>query len=183
MNTNNETQEVTSSDVETVDAAGTLSDPGVPEVPAPNDAQAKAAEILAARGKGKEAKVAKEPKAVKESKEPAEVKAPKPEGLVKTGYKFLREIDPAIDKLNTQQKIIVDEMLKLVDNTEGSATNGVVLREPLIKALQESSMVTRQPHERVFGFYLNGWKKSFEATEKKPAIPALLEVVKVTFKN
>lgn len=160
--------------------AGTPADSGVTEANVANDAQAKAAEILAARSKGK-TKTAKEPKEPKAPSEPKEPKAPKVEGVIKTGYKFLRDIDPTVDKLNPQQSIIIAEMLKL-RGTEGQLQD-VVLREPLMKALQESAMVTRQPHERVFGFYLNSWKKDTEGTEKKAAIPALFEVVKVQFKD
>lgn len=179
--TGEETQILPREDVGSVEA-DVLVDPTDLNNPAPaNDAQAKAAEILAAR-KGKVASAQKAVKEPKAPKEPSEPKAPKAEGTIKTGYRFLRELD-ANDKLNNQQKIIIDEMLKLVDNNPESPTNGIVLREPLIEALKNSTMVTRQPYDRVFGFYLNSWKKDIEATEKKPAIPALLEVVKVQFKN
>lgn len=173
---NTETQEQTPAQDASTAEVGTVTDPGVAEAPAQNDAQAKAAEILAARTKGKKAAA---PKA--EGAEAAAPKAPKPEGLIKTGYKFLRDVDPQLDKPNRQQSIILEEALKL-RGTEGELKD-VVLREPLIEALKASKMETRQPHERVLGFYLNGWKKNFEGTDKKPAVPALFEVVKIQFKN
>lgn len=142
------------------------------------DAQKKAAEILAARAKGKPqesglaAKSTANPKPPKEKKE----KAPAaPKGDI--GYRFKRDIDPAIDKLNNQQTVLVNAMLEL-RKTDGELKD-VVLRKELFEKVTSESLKSRQPAERVFGFYLNGWKKDVEATDKKPAIPALLEVVKI----
>lgn len=137
------------------------------------DAQKKAAEILAARAAGKPTKAdVQSPKVPKEKKErpPAA-----PKGNI--GYRFLRDLDPATDKLNNQQSVLMDAMLGL-RKTEGELKD-VFLRKDLLEKVTMEDLKSRQPTERVFGFYLNSWKKNIEATDKKAAIPALLEVVKI----
>jgi hypothetical protein len=135
-----------------------------------NPAQAKAAEILAKRGK-------KAPKTEGEAevKVPKAPKAPKAPPA-KVGYKFLRDMDEH-DKLNNQQKILIDAMLRL-RGTEGDSKD-VVVRSQLISEVTPEMLKSRQSTEAVLGFYMNGWKKGKEATDKKPAIAPLLEVVKI----
>ena len=170
---NPEEQTITQEDVGTIEATGLVS-----EQPEMNDAQKKAAEILAARA-SKNAEV--KPTADKATKEPKAPKEPKPEGLLKTAYRFLRDVDPALDKPNRQQNLILTAMLKL-RGTEGDLKD-VVVKEDLMKELTAEYLGTRQPPDRVLAFYLNGWKKDFEGTDKKPAVPKLLEVIKIQFKN
>lgn len=109
----------------------------------------------------------KEPKAKKEPKAP---KAP-----VKLGIKFLRPFDASVDHLNNQQKVLMDTMLKLAN------ADGIVDREALLNEVSSESLKSRQPAERVLGFYMNTWKKDVVKGEGEKArtIPALLTIVSI----
>jgi hypothetical protein len=107
---------------------------------------------------------------------PAKVKEPKaPKVKAKIGYKFLRDIDPATDKFNNQQTVLMDAMCRLADK------DGVVSREQLLTEVTMETLKSRQPAERVFGFYLNGWKKDVTKGEgdKARTIKALLAPVQL----
>lgn len=142
-----------------------------------NDAQAQARKILEAR-KAKTAAAPKEEGSTEtKAKAPKEPKEPKVAG--KRAYKFLRDLD-ANDKLNNQQKMVVDAMLKLVKN-EGDE-KGLVYHDELLAELGEVLPGSRQPTVRVIAFYMNSWTKTVAATEKKPEIAPLFSRVTVVFK-
>jgi hypothetical protein len=110
----------------------------------------------------------------------AEVKAPKapkvPKVKAKLGIKILRPIDAGVDKFNNQQKVLIDAMVKLAN------ADGIVDREQLLLEVTSESLKSRQPAERVLGFYMNGWKKDVVKGEGEKArtIPALLSIVNIT---
>lgn len=164
-----------------LEETNTQSVAGTVEAPAPEDtrteAQKKAAEILAARAKGKPASTptVTEPSKPKEKKE-SKPRAPSVMGG-SIGFRFLRDLDPTVDKLNRQQGVLMEALLKL-RKTEGPLKD-VVLRKELLEVVTADSLNSRQPVERVLGFYMTGWKKDIEATDKKPAIPALFEIVRL----
>jgi hypothetical protein len=108
------------------------------------------------------------------TKEPKAPKAPKVKAVL--GIKFLRPIDATVDKFNNQQKVLIDGMLKLAN------ADGLVNREQLLLEVTAEALKSRQPAERVLGFYMNSWKKDVVKGEGEKArtIPALLSVVNMS---
>lgn len=106
-------------------------------------------------------------------KAPKEPKAPKVKA--KLVIKFLRPVDASIDRLNNQQKVLMDAMVKLADK------DGIVDREALLNEVSSEALKSRQPAERVLGFYMNSWKKDVVKGEGEKArtIPALLAIVNI----
>ena len=158
---------ITQNDVGTIEASGLA-----PVEDTRTEAQKKAAEILANRAKGKPAKDKAEEAVAKPKKERAPAA---PKGNI--GYRFLRDIDASVDKFNNQQNVLIAKMLEL--RKPDGELKDVFTRKELLESLTPEDLKSRQPVERVFGFYLNTWKKNIEATDKKAAIPALLEVIKI----
>lgn len=169
MNTENQ-------NVETVSAEATQS---IADAPQQNEAQAKAAEILAKRAAAKKGRADAAKAEAPKGQADGEKSTAKPKALTgRIGIRFLRDIDPQIDRFNNQQNVLIQAMMKL-RKTEGDDKD-IVYRDELLQEVTSETLNSRQPAERVLGFYMNTWKKNIEATDKKPAVPALFEVVRVT---
>ena len=94
-------------------------------------------------------------------KTPGTEKAAKtPKVASKMGYKFLRDINPATDKFNNQQTVLINAMVKL-------AKDNVVSREELLLEVTPEALKSRQTTASVLGFYMTKWRKG-TTNEKNP---------------
>jgi superfamily II RNA helicase len=145
------------------------------------EAQKKAAEILANRAKGKPVPSGLAARSTANPKPPREKKVKAPKGI--QGYRFLRDLDQSVDKLNRQQGVLIKAMLE--HRKADGELKDVVLRKDILENVTMEDLNSRQPVERVLGFYLNLWKRTQPAilkedgSVKKAEVPALLEVVSI----